>query len=341
MVVKDVAQSGPRLDDERLAENGYPKGAPIPEGFDETDDPYVSLPAYVERLDESWAEIVRLGLERQAVELQTFGYTAIEPERIGPPEFTQEVLDAVLDVAKRRRGIDYNLTEGAPELNLYGRGADTEANVKHILLESDKHILFEDRVFEKVVMNEQVLALVTLLLGRSALLSSFYSLFRHSNAPVLPLHTDVDISPFRSYPTLVSAGWCLTDFRGVRDGATCYVPGTHRFLRRPTKHETYVGMASARSVNVPAGSVILNNGATWHGAPAREAEGVRVSLNIFYIKGNLPQQEGYIGREPEGILERNSPRFAHLLGHSLTRGYGPEGYSYEQRTSSIETEYSL
>ncbi len=344
MVVKDIAQPAvgdekPRFD--RLSENGYPNGAPIPPDFDEDDDPYVSLPAFVDRVDDAWDEINRLGLQRHALELLALGYTVLEPERIGPPEFTQEILRATLDVAKRRRGVEYNFKDGVPELDLYGRGADVEANERYILLESDKFLLFEDPIYEKTVMNEQVLAMVTFLIGKGALLSSIYSLYRHANSPPLPLHTDVDISPFRSYPTLASVNWCLTDFNGIADGATCYVPGTHRFRRRPTKHESYVTMAHARSVYAPAGSVLINDGAVWHGAPTREKEGLRVSVNNFYVKGNLPQQEGYRGREPEGILERNPPRFAHLLGHSLSRGYGPDGYSLETRASSIATEYSL
>ena len=341
MVVKDVTR--PAVDDERrplerLADNGYPMGAPIPDGFDEHDDPYLSLPAYVDRLDGVWNEITRLGLERQALELQTLGFTAIEPERIGPPEFTEEIMRATLEVAKRRRGIDYNTNDGVPELNLYGRGVDKAANQKYILLESDKFLLFEDPIYEKVVMNEQVLALVTLLLGRGCLLDRMYSLFRHANTPPLPLHTEAGhMSPFPSYPALASVTWCLTDFMGVNDGATCYVPGTHKFLRRPTKHEGYVGMVAARCVNAPAGSVLVHNGALWHGAPTRKAEGIRVSVNLFYKKGNLPQSEGYRGHEPEGMLERNPARFAHLLGHSLTRGHGAEGYGLEKRGSQIET----
>ncbi len=341
MVIKDVARPG--LDEEqrpleRLAEHGYPRGAVIPDDFDEDDDPYLSLPGYVERIDEAWNEINRLGLQRHALELQTLGFTSIEPERIGPPEFTQEILRATLEVAKRRRGIDYNFKDGVPELNLYGRGSDRDANQKFILLESDKFLLFEDPVYEKVAMNEQVLALVTLLIGRGCLLDRMYSLFRHSNTPPLPLHTETGhMSPFPSFPTLASITWCLTDFKGVYDGATCYVPGTHRFNRRPTKREGYAGLAHARSVNAPAGSVLIHNGATWHGAPTRQAEGIRVSVNMFYIKGNLPQSEGYRGREPEGVLERNPARFAHLIGHSLTRGHGDEGYGLEMRASQIET----
>ena len=60
MVVRDTARPGvggdsPQL--ERLADAGYEKGAKIPEGFDEHDDPYLSIPAYVDRIDEAWEEV--------------------------------------------------------------------------------------------------------------------------------------------------------------------------------------------------------------------------------------------------------------------------------------------
>ena len=328
MVVKDVAL--PEFD--RLSEYGYADGAPIPDGFDENDDPYLSLPAYVERLDEAWDDINRLGLQRQAVELQTLGYTHITPELVGPPEFQEEVLRATLEVAKRRRGIEYSIKGGIPELNLYGKGADLDANERYILLESDKYILFEDPVFEQVLMNERVLALVTLQLGQGALLSQMYSLFRHSNTPPLPLHCDSDMSPFRPYQTLTAVTWCLTDFNGIGDGATCYVPGTHVFRRRPTKYEGYVHMAHTRSIYAPAGSVLVHSGSMWHGAPTRQSEGIRVSMNMFYVKGNMRQNERYVGREPEGILDRNPPRFAHLLGHLVA----PDGEILTRGEEDIE-----
>ena len=334
MVLKDGAR--PAFDP--LAESGHPDDAPMRDGFDENDDPSQSLPAFVGRLDEAWDEIARLGLQRHAVEVQTLGYTVLEPKRIGPPKFTREVLRATLEVAKRRCGIEYDFKDGAPELDLYGRGADKEANERYIPLESDKYLLFEDRVFEQVVLNEQVLALVALLLGPGGNLDRMYSLYRHGNTPALPLHTDgYDQSPFSSLPTYMAATWCLTDFKGVHDGSTCYVPGAHRFNRRPTKHESYVAMASARCINAPAGSVLFHNGAVWHGAPTRRAEGIRVSVNLFYKKGDLPAADGYRGKEPEGVLERNPPKFAHLLGHLvhngeiLTRGEVIDGRQGEDR----------
>ena len=336
MVVKNVARPAYDL----LAENGYPDGAPMRDGFDEDDD-VQSLPAFVERLDKAWDEVIRLGLGRHAIELQTFGYTVIEPELIGPPEFIQEVLRATIDVARRRRGIDYDVTDGAPELDVYAREADKKMNEAYIVNESDKAILFEAPIYEQVILNEPLLALVSLLIGPSHNLHRLYSLFRRSNTPVLPLHTENDPAPpFRTYPWLVSATWCLTDFNGASDGATCYVPGSHVFRRRPTKHESYTHMAHARSIYAPAGSVLLHNGATWHGAPQRQAEGVRISVNMFYLKGNEPSSDGYRGNEPEGMLERNPTKFAELLGHLvqngeiLTRGEIENGLGLEGNDST-------
>ena len=94
MVIKDRVQTDDRsMGYDLLKENGYPDGAPRREGFDENDDPYQSLPRMVARIDESWEQIHRLGLERNAVELLTLGYTAIAPERIGPPEFIEAYCD--------------------------------------------------------------------------------------------------------------------------------------------------------------------------------------------------------------------------------------------------------
>jgi hypothetical protein len=71
-----------------------------------------------------------------------------------------------------------------------------------------------------------------------------------------------------------------------------------------------------------------------------------MSVNMFYEKGNEPIADGYKGREPEGMLDRNPRQFAELLGHLvspdgeiLTRGevqrpLGGEGYSNDRRGAS-------
>lgn len=45
------------------------------------------------------AEIARLGLEHNAWELDTHGYTVLAPDQVGPPEFARVLLDRILTLS--------------------------------------------------------------------------------------------------------------------------------------------------------------------------------------------------------------------------------------------------
>ena len=66
-----------------------------------------------------------------------------------------------------------------------------------------------------------------------------------------------------------------------------------------------------------------------------------MSVNLFFTRGCYTQSEGYRGHEPEGVLERNPPRFAHLLGHGLSYPHYAGGYGLDTRASSIDTMFTL
>ncbi len=71
-----------------------------------------------------------LGLETKVAELEAFGYTVVESDKVGPPEFAGEVKAALERTMLRR----------------YGPDPDCWANVNDI----QRFMLWEDPIFERL-----------------------------------------------------------------------------------------------------------------------------------------------------------------------------------------------
>ena len=266
-------------------------------------------------LNELYREIRRLGLESNVAELDNFGYTIVPPERVAPPEFTERLLARILELVERRSGVKPDLETGS-----------THAEQPVGIGEEHYLTLFEDRVFEEALMNPTSLALATYLLGESCALSVDTILIKgpRQQAP-LPIHCDnVGIpSPFPPYAQICNTTWVLTDY-SLDNGATCFIPGSHRWCRHPTPVESFE-YGNAVPVEAPKGSLLVWGGNTWHGAFARNAPGLRVNLLFGYGRSYIRPFQPYKETVPKEILERNPPRFAKLLGQEIFQGFGKEG----------------
>ena len=108
-------------------------------------------------ITDPFTEIRALGLERHVAELEAYGYTVVEPERVGPPGFIDELRDALLDLAER------DLAQEAVRGRSPRKDVSLGARGHHM-----HFLLGRGEVFEKALMNRVSLALVTYLLGRPA-----------------------------------------------------------------------------------------------------------------------------------------------------------------------------
>ena len=107
-----------------------------------------------------FAQIERLGLQRHAWELDTRGWTVIEPGKVGPPEFIRQLRDKVIEVNERTHGVAADVDNGLSDptrLMSFGEGISVEG------------ILYEDPIIEQAVINPAALALIDYLLGESCL----------------------------------------------------------------------------------------------------------------------------------------------------------------------------
>lgn len=264
-------------------------------------------------LQEVWNEIARLDLMAHVAELETRGYTIIPPEKVAPPEVTDSLRTALLQVAERRSG-------EPPDLE----GASVQGPTPFGLYMS--YLLFEDRAFEEAVMNPTVLAMASYLCGKSAQIYTVTGFAKGPGGVELPLHSDNIMvpAPYPPYAQICNATWLLTDY-SAELGGTCFVPGSQRYCRAPELNE---GLDERVPVDAPAGSLVVWHGNTWHGAVIRQTPGLRLGVALMYCRGYITPQEPYSQDVTKEILDRNPPRFAKLMGQHIPWGFREEGVDF-------------
>lgn len=84
---------------------------------------------------------------------------------------------------------------------------------------------------------------------------------------------------------------------------TCPVWGVH-----------YMEYQDEIQVPGPKGSVLILNGAVWHGASANHAERERVALLGFFCRSILKPQQDHLKVVSEEVFSRGTPKLKQLLG---------------------------
>jgi ectoine hydroxylase-related dioxygenase (phytanoyl-CoA dioxygenase family) len=252
------------------------------------------------------AEITRLGLERQAWELDSLGYAVVPPDQLAPAGFTDRLLERLLAASEALNGVRPDMAAGESHRDV----AVTNVGRSEILPD----IFFSDRMFEEALMNEAMLALVTYLLGETCELAAMNGIIKGPGPEHVPMHADsIQPNPLPPYAQVANATWLLTDYDEA-NGATLFEPGSHRKCRNPTAEES-IDLSAAVPLIAPAGSLLIWHGNTWHGALPRTAPGLRVSLLCFFTRSYIrPPVESFSARVTQAMVDRNPPRFARLAG---------------------------
>ncbi|MCZ6770488.1 MAG: phytanoyl-CoA dioxygenase family protein [Proteobacteria bacterium] len=188
------------------------------------------------------------------------------------------------------------------------------------------YLLFEDPIFEKVVMNEYAVALMQYLLGRSMVLSTVYSHVRSKGDPALPLHTDQWTLQLSNPVSVAVANYALVDYERDK-GAFAAVPGSNHLMRRPVSADEIDVYTNRNCIplEMSAGSVVITAGNTWHGAYERKVPGLRLNAAVVYCRSYIQTQEHIRAGVTQEMLDRNPPRFADLMGVNNFLGFGREG----------------
>lgn len=272
------------------------------------------------------ATIDRLGLGDNLVELDTQGYTTIRG--VLSEDQVERAKSALLNRVEENTGqrVDIERATGADFQSPLGASMD----YLH-------YMLYEDPVFEEILMAEEPLAIVSYLVGESCVLSS---LGCHFKAPgptgVIALHADTrGPQPFATHAQTANVNYALTPY-SREGGATALVPGSHKYARQPTLAESALTGEQCNPAAVPAdlapGDCVVWHGHTWHGSFEREIPGVRMNLAVYFARSHVVTQERHKDVVPREVLDRhaNDERFKRLLAVDDAYGWQREGPDFTQ-----------
>ena len=211
------------------------------------------------------ARVQELGLQPNLDQLRDEGYTVVP--NIASEAFTARLRETCLRLAQ-----------------------ETEGPAKGF---SASLLLGRDPIFEEVVLNPKILALVEVMCGQGALLSQLISSIRPNGAPMLGLHADQNWTPapFPVHNQLLTMCWSMEDFTQA-GGCTKVIPKTHLNRRHPNRQEIKE-QAGAIPTECPASSIVCWDGSTWHGNYPRQIDGERVVLHITFSRLALRTVENY------------------------------------------------
>lgn len=149
------------------------------------------------------------------------------------------------------------------------------------------------QVFERAISEPKLLACVRQVLGDDFKLSSLNA---RSARPltnwVQPLHCDTGALPDERGNKVCNVIWMLDDFT-PENGATRFVPGTHRAGRLPQEvlADPEAPHPDERLVLGKAGTVVVMNTHLWHGGTANRTDKPRLALHSFYCRRDEAQQQ--------------------------------------------------
>lgn len=246
------------------------------------------------RLDEA-------SLDRHLAEVEENGYCivrdAIEPELV--TEIRETVARVEQNLGVQPKG---NRIEGIATKRMY-------------------NLLGKDRSFWKLPTHPNVLPFPQRLMEPGAILSGTTCINIGPGEVHQGLHSDdglvdqIDVPRPRA-PFMVTTIWAFTDFT-EENGATRLVPGSHLHDHEPQPGEKPEYIAA----EMPAGSVLIVNGGTWHcGGANTTDDDWRLGISVQYCRGWMRQQQNqYYSLSGEDV--RDMPEdLAALCGFSLYRG---------------------
>lgn len=237
--------------------------------------------------EELRARVDEFGLQSNVDQIRDEGYTVVS--NIASEEFTAKLRETCLRLI-------------------------AESKTKNPLGPVTAKLLGRDPIFEEVVLNAKIQALVEVMCGKGALLSQLIASVRPKGAFVLPLHADFGSWSSAPYPVqnqLLTMCWTMEEF-SQEAGATRVVPKSHLHRRAPSPDESKQA-EGAIAIECAANSIACWDNSIWHGNYPREIEGERVVLHITFGRLQLRTVENYDHLD-EAWLEGKAPELSIMLG---------------------------
>ncbi len=152
------------------------------------------------------------------------------------------------------------------------------------------NLVNKGRVFEEVILTPEVLECMAQVLGERFKLSSLNVRSADPNSDSgQPLHADSGALADAEGFWVANSVWMLDDFT-PENGATRFVPGSHRWGRVPAP-DFYQEHPEERLVIGEAGTVVVMNAHMWHGGTANRTAAPRRAMHVYYTRWGKPQQQ--------------------------------------------------
>ena len=169
------------------------------------------------------------------------------------------------------------------------------------------------RAFDEAAINPLLLGVLDQVLGGHYQLSAPTGIQIGPGEKAQVLHRDESVYPLpREFPNVVvNTMWALDDFTS-ENGATRFVPGSHRWTDRQPGPDDEIEEAV-----MPAGSVAFYDGKVWHGGGANRTAVPRLGVILEYVASWLRPQENHILAVPREVAASLPERLQELLGYNI------------------------
>jgi Phytanoyl-CoA dioxygenase (PhyH) len=168
--------------------------------------------------------------------------------------------------------------------------------------------------FDGLYLYAPLLAACGDVIGRPFKLSSLHARTLHANVPADELH--VDLSRDSDAWPLVGFILMIDPFRSD-NGATQFVPGSHRRLHGPGEYAAQATPIDATETTIQAcgsaGALLVFNGSTWHGHSANISDAPRRSIQGAFIPREAKTAVDWSTRLGAETSSRLSPLARYLL----------------------------
>ena len=246
-----------------------------------------------------YRELKDLDLLEHVAELEAFGFTVLPPDVVGPPEQHEAVREALLRVACERKQCS----------------EDELADVFRDGQELMRFMLWDDPLFEKIILRPAAVGLIEYLLGTNCILSLCDGWVKGTGNARTGIHCDwaqFEMPTFPPEPYTANFNYLLSDY-SLADGALGFVPGSHRWRRWPSSEEAEYWTDRCHPVEAPFGSMIIWGDHTWHGAFPRQTDGLRLMMLGTYCRAHMQTQEPFRQTVTQQALDRNPRRFGRMM----------------------------
>jgi ectoine hydroxylase-related dioxygenase (phytanoyl-CoA dioxygenase family) len=245
----------------------------------------------------SAAAAVRVDVDHHLAEIDGQGYTILRDAL--SPDFVEEIAAEVARV-ERQTQLEpaTNNFEGRHTLRAY-------------------NLLVQGKVFQRIPVHPDILAVVEGVLDEGCLLSTLSSINIGPGETPQLIHSDDQVIALpRPHAAVVcNSMLALTDFTEA-NGATRLVPGSHKFDHYPDLTKDHESIPA----EMPKGSVLVWHGSLWHGGGTNSTHSRRVGIANNYCAGFIRQQENQQLGIPRHVARSFEPRLRRLVGYGVYRG---------------------